>query len=268
MVFDLVNIANSQKVVDATKSRGKSELQGPEDSTGETTIEFMKKSKRLVSLIVGTDPSSLGLHPAVYFYSASGRHQPTAFLAVVSLMKELSERGRLPAFTKARRSFENFLIDHKDLANQITARIGSGAKGFNKLKLLFSTILDMVIATKSEQDILAAIKDDQNFYFLNFEEKAPPRGKKISTDVKSEVFLRQAFANPIRCQICDGLIGAKSITFDHITRKEDGGLGTVQNAQMAHPYCNSGFKEKNHHESKAMQRESDADSEADSDAEY
>ncbi len=33
-----------------------------------------------------------------------------------------------------------------------------------------------------------------------------------------------------------------AISIDHIVRKEDGGIGTIDNAQLAHPYCNTTIK--------------------------
>ena len=64
LIFDLVNIANGVT----------NETELGDDETGEETIRFLKKTKRLLFRINGTDPSSLGLHPAVYFYSITGRY--------------------------------------------------------------------------------------------------------------------------------------------------------------------------------------------------
>jgi hypothetical protein len=36
---------------------------------------------------------------------------------------------------------------------------------------------------------------------------------------------------------------SQSISIDHKDRKEDGGLSTPENAQVTHPYCNTGYKE-------------------------
>jgi len=36
------------------------------------------------------------------------------------------------------------------------------------------------------------------------------------------------------------------MTIDHIKRKEDGGRASMENAQLTHPYCNSGYKEAQH----------------------
>lgn len=45
-----------------------------------------------------------------------------------------------------------------------------------------------------------------------------------------------------RCCICSAAIHFNSISIDHIVRKQDGGLGTVDNAQLSHPFCNTGVK--------------------------
>jgi hypothetical protein len=66
--------------------------------------------------------------------------------------------------------------------------------------------------------------------------------KKFNTDKKSEIYIRDVLQNAPRCKICNGLIHRNSISIDHIQRKEDGGLGTVDNGQITHPYCNTGYK--------------------------
>ena len=33
-----------------------------------------------------------------------------------------------------------------------------------------------------------------------------------------------------------------AISVDHIERKQDGGKATIENAQLTHPYCNTGVK--------------------------
>lgn len=38
------------------------------------------------------------------------------------------------------------------------------------------------------------------------------------------------------------MIHFNSIFIDHIKRREDGGLGTVDNAQLTHPFCNTTIK--------------------------
>ena len=35
---------------------------------------------------------------------------------------------------------------------------------------------------------------------------------------------------------------AKSASYDHIVRRENGGLGDTENGQITHPYCNQSIK--------------------------
>lgn len=65
--------------------------------------------------------------------------------------------------------------------------------------------------------------------------------------MSSAIYLREALAKELTCGICGARLHSKSITLDHIQRKQDGGLGTPHNAQLAHPYCNDGYKEKKSH---------------------
>ncbi|WP_082866312.1 HNH endonuclease [Marinomonas gallaica] len=46
----------------------------------------------------------------------------------------------------------------------------------------------------------------------------------------------------LKCSICGGLIHQTSISYDHIIRKQDGGLGSASNASLMHPYCNTTVK--------------------------
>ncbi len=57
-----------------------------DDDTGEKTIHVLRKVDRVMSRITGNEISSLGLHPAVYFYSSTGRHWDTLFVAMVKVI--------------------------------------------------------------------------------------------------------------------------------------------------------------------------------------
>jgi hypothetical protein len=86
---------------------------------------------------------------------------------------------------------------------------------------------------------------DARFSSLTLQEDSKPlkAGKQFPSDTKSEAFMKEAIATAMTCKICEGYIHVNSITVDHIERKEDGGSGTIDNAQLAHPYCNTGYKE-------------------------
>jgi hypothetical protein len=233
LVFEFVNQANG--VTASSKLSA--------DATGDQTIQFLNNCKTLANRMSGTHPSSLGLHPAVYFYSQSGRYQPTAFLAVVAFLQELEANKRFRAFTSVRRKFEEFLLEHRVLVNQVTNKFGSGLKGFSRLKQLFIYLLEELEASKSSDEILDAMEKHKDFSFLQPREVVENEaGKNFAPDAKSAIYLRNALEASLRCQICYGLIHRNSISIDHVVRKADGGTGDPDNGQLTHPYCNTTIK--------------------------
>lgn len=233
LVFEFVNLANAVKP-DTTLS---------EDESGESTLKMLKACKKVVDRISGTHASSLGLHPVVYFYSSNGRYQPTAFLAVVALIGEFEKNNYYRTFIETRRSFEDFLIKNKILVNQVTVKYGSAAKGYARLKHLFSFLIDQFSRGESEEEIVKALGDNPEFSFLQPAEKESHHSAKdFNSDAKSAVFLRDALKDPLRCKICGGLIHRNAISIDHIQRRSECGRGAADNGQLTHPYCNTTIK--------------------------
>lgn len=234
LVFDFVNIANEVK----------DESTVQDDPDGSLTIDYLKKCHSTLNRITGTHPSSLGLHPVIYFYSPAGRYQPTSFFAMILVIRELEQQTKLNSFIISRQQFEEFLLKYKILTQQVVYRHGSGTKGFIPLSNLLLLILDRIIEGKSDAQIIDAIQNNTLFSYLQPKEilAQESRGKDFSAETKSAAFLRDALQAPLRCKICNGLIHFNSISIDHITRKQDGGLGIVDNAQLSHPYCNTTFK--------------------------
>lgn len=60
------------------------------------------------------------------------------------------------------------------------------------------------------------------------------------------MIIREEMDKELRCAICGARLHFKSISVDHVVRREDGGASTEDNAQLAHPYCNTGRKEHLH----------------------
>lgn len=233
LILDLVNLINDIKSEDALKT----------DSTGEETIKFLINTRKIMQRISGNHPSSLGLHPVVYFYSQQGRYQSTSLLAVVQLMKDFQRKKYFDTFIRGRRESEDFILKYKNFVQQINNRTRIGMKGYKPIKELYQFIIEATEKGFNEENIIKSLKADRRFSYLKtdyihvFEAK-----KEFSRETKSEAFLKEALKNPIRCKICGGLIHRNSITIDHIDRKEDGGLGIIDNAQIAHPYCNTTYK--------------------------
>jgi hypothetical protein len=233
LVFEFVNLVN----------HAKNEAKLEPDLTGDETLSYLKNCQSIANRISGTHASSLGLHPAVYFYSSTGRYQPTAFMAVVALMQSFEERNLFRDFTKIRRTFEDFLLRHRILVNQITIKYGSGPKGYARLHQLLAWLVDQFIANIDEKSIIAEMAKHEDFSFLQPAEKQNPEaGAGFSSDAKSAVFLRDALKEPLRCAICGGLIHRNAISIDHVVRRSEGGKGHSDNGQLTHPYCNTTVK--------------------------
>ncbi|KAA5534872.1 DUF262 domain-containing protein [Taibaiella lutea] len=235
LILDLINITNDIK----------SDIDLIDDLDGTETINYLKKTKKRLNRITGTHASSLGLHPAIYFYSTTGRYQVTAFYTILYIMQGLETKPEaLNKFIEVRSNFEDFLMSYKSIVNQTNTKFGSGLKSYRKLSNLFLHIITQLQNGKTENEILLSFQRNQDFDYINPEKIDYDEylRKDFSTETKSGIFLLSALKNPIKCSICNSLIHKNSITVDHIKRKEDGGLGIIDNGQLAHPYCNTTFK--------------------------
>jgi HNH endonuclease len=158
-------------------------------------------------------------------------------------MKELERRDAFKAFTGVRVAFEQFVLDNKSFSNQVTVKIGSGPKGFLRLKNLYVRVFDALQENLTREQILEVLRKDREFSFLTPDERlVEGSSNQFSKETKSATFLRDAIAGAPRCKICKCLLHFNSIQIDHIVRKQDGGLGILENAQLSHPFCNSTIK--------------------------
>jgi len=201
----------------------------------------LKNTVKIVRRFTTTHPSSLGLHPAVYFYSEKGRYQPTAFMAWIELVKDFDTNNGFDRFIEIRSELEKTLVSYKYLTNQITAKYGSALKGYRQLKEVYELLIDLVSKGRSTEEVGIELKN--TFPYLNMDYKGEiARSPDFNANTKSEVFINAALSEAPKCKICNSYIHLKSITIDHVDRKEDGGIGVAGNGQIAHPYCNSTYK--------------------------
>jgi hypothetical protein len=244
LIFDFVNIANGLPVIDASKAKRELRLIEQVAPDEAETLAVMKNASKLARRITGIHPSSLGLHPAVYFYSSSGRHQPTAVLAMAALLTEFERNDKFIQFSKIRGRFEAFLLSHKMFINQITLRYGSMAKGFRQLKEYYEYLIVQLGAGKSEEEIESLLKNHDRYQIL-VKEKAmlTKKPKAFSQATKQLVYINEALEKSFYCRVCEARIDTKSMHLDHDEDKKFGGLGTAANGRWLHPFCDSTFKD-------------------------
>ncbi|MBF0305441.1 MAG: HNH endonuclease [Alphaproteobacteria bacterium] len=235
-VFDLVNLVNGVGSKDKLA----------EDTDGSATLGYMRVVLDRITRVTTTHAGSLGLHPLAYFYTRGGTFQPIAFLAVLQVVKKMAERGQLDRFTAVRRKFEEFLMAHKEAFTLIVKRQGSGHRSRPGLEAFLEMTLAGLWAGKTDAEIIESLSADPRFSF--FATQAPIRegsntDKAFSSNAKTAAFVAELSQNGVRCGICGALLHRNSMQTDHIVRKADGGGAHAANAQVAHPYCNSTFKE-------------------------
>lgn len=242
LIFDFVNISNGIPVIDASKTKKGLQLVEQEKPNESETITTMRNADKLARRITGTHPSSLGLHPAVYFYAANGRHQPTTVLAIASLLIDFPEDGFIK-FTTVRSKFEQFLLDHKMFINQITLRHGSMTKGYRQIKDYYQFVLNHFIDGKTSDEIENALREHDKYQILVKEKPITTKKvKSFSQNLKQVKYINDALDTPFICALCGARIDNKSMHLDHEQDKKYGGLGTADNARWLHPYCDSTYK--------------------------
>jgi hypothetical protein len=151
--------------------------------------------------------------------------------------------NHLDTFTSHRHDFEELLLKYKYFINQIVRHYGSGSRGLTALTRLYRYLFDGVVGGRTDLEIVPAMIEDERLAFLKpIVDKDKGTKKDFTSERKSAVFLRQAIESALRCGICRARVHVRSITIDHMQRKQDGGVATEDNGQVAHPYCNTTFK--------------------------
>jgi hypothetical protein len=234
LILELTRIANDYKDGE--------ELD--EDLTGSETIKALTNTRRIVRRINSLNSGSLGLHPAIYFYSLDGRYKPASFYVIALLVKRLeSSPAKLKQFTEARQAFEEWLITHDYYAEQLIRKARTATAAYPIVVNLYEKVIELAGSGLNPREITATLEKMPEYSQIA---KPTPDETGVTaafnTSAKSAVFIKEALAQALRCNICKGYIHRNSITIDHDLRKAEGGMGTVENGKLTHPYCNTTYK--------------------------
>jgi hypothetical protein len=233
-LFDLVNLVND------VPSKGKA--LADEDKDGSKTIKCLSNTRAVLRRISSAHPSSLGLHPALYFYSQGGVFQPAALLSFIALIKAWDTPDFI-RFTDVRMNFEQFLLTHRGVTDAIR-ELGSGSRSRPRIVALYARLIERFAAGESVEKVAGSIASEPGFGFIASEPEDDPTyveatGEKFNRSVKGGAFLRQALPSAVKCAKCGGLIHRNGIQVGHKHARRDGGSGQLSNAQLEHPLCNS-----------------------------
>lgn len=236
LILDFVNIVNEDLI--------KKDLKDEDDADGNETIKFLTNCRKVAQRINSNHPGSLGLHPVVYFYSRDGRHKIASFFAITSLIMEFNKKNTYSEFIKVRKQFEELLIQYDYLIQQIVRKYRGAFPSHTYIKTFYVTCINKLVEGKTPSEVVNELINTTEFIYLTqaVAENETAATKSFSDEIKSAAFIREALNSTLRCSICGGYMHKNSITIDHIIRKQDGGSGACDNAQLAHPYCNSTVK--------------------------
>lgn len=237
-VFDLINNINRSPAADATNKRVKKE-DFVADEDGEQTVAYLTETRRTIWRLCSNHPSSLGLHPALYFYARSGVFQPSALLAFIDLFRDWKTEDFL-RLTNVRAQFEDFLLSNRGITEAVR-RLGSGSRSRPRIVALYRRVIADLQSGLTIADLAKALSDDPAFDFLISipEEMLELGDGSFSREMKGAAYLQGALPASLKCPTCGGLIHRNGMQVGHVQPKREGGPGVLSNSQMQHPFCNS-----------------------------
>jgi hypothetical protein len=190
MLFDLVTVINDVSVPDSSHKRATKDDALGADLDGSSTIKYLSNVRTMLRRICSNHPSSLGLHPAPYFYSPGGVFQAGALLAFTTLFKGW-DTPDFVAFTKARAGFEEFLLAHRGITDAVR-QLGSGNRSRPRILAFYRKVISAIDEGKTTSEIHDILSKDTDFSFLVVD--APPKrgtpGGKFNRETKGSAFLR------------------------------------------------------------------------------
>ena len=95
------------------------------------------------------------------------------------------------------------------------------------------------------EQLVERVRSNGEFNYLQTEivdnEEATVKGN-FARGKRQQIKLRALVENLPKCPICGGYMDTKSVSVDHIVRKQDGGTNSFENGQITHLYCNTTYK--------------------------
>ena len=227
-------------VIDGENKESKESMLYQDDEDGDNTLRTLLQLRTVVLRMTGNTSGSLGLHPAVYFYSAAGNHWDAIFISMLRVIAKAvrnNDDDFFKLFTKNRKTLEALFLSNKALLAQANVVIGSKLRIDRWANLIEKTARGKLFENGVTQDeILEALEVTGRVFASEVAEASSG----FSNSTKSAVFLSESIQRALKCPLCGGLIAAeKSVSYDHIRPRAKGGTGARTNAQMTHPYCNS-----------------------------
>ena len=215
-----------------------------DDLDGSLTVLHLKQTRKIVRMLNSSHASSLGLHPIIYFYAKNGSFRVSAFYAFTLFIMELEQRRKKNLFIKHRNNFEKIFYDNSDAVQIIARKKRSAKNGMATVKDFFFEILNTLETGIEREQVMAIIRSKKDYDYLPINISFEDNESEVDFNAsqKSEIYIMNSIKAAPKCAICGGLLHRNSISIDHIERIQDGGIACLDNGQLSHPYCNTGYK--------------------------
>lgn len=214
-----------------------------DDESGEETFGVLRKARAALERISGNGAGSLGLHPAVYFYNEKGKQSRFMFLGIFHMVVSKisnNDTAFFVKFTKARERLEKFLIINKSLLGILLQNTSRGTR-VSKIKELIEFLVSEMSDGRdvSVEQAMTKIGAKARIFDITTTQTS----QAFSDDTKSSIFLKKSLQNALKCPVCGGLLDpAKSVSYDHVVPVREGGVGSAENCELVHPFCNTAVK--------------------------
>jgi hypothetical protein len=244
--FDLVLQTNRLAIPDSSRRKAPTVAESPDDLDGKSTVEYLRRARKIARLICSNDPSSLGLHPALYFYTPDGVFQSAALFNAADWFIDLESKGKLNSFLKVREAFESLILDHPVVVKPPAHKLGSGSRTRARMVSLYGRIYELLKEGKSAAEVWDTVTQEPDFLFLVQDDKEQKEkalvgtpGKRFSRKAKAASYFAQALPTAPKCPLCGGRLHTNGMVGDHKEELSKGGTSASANARMVHPICNS-----------------------------
>lgn len=185
---------------------------------------------------------------ATPLFTKGGAFSPWAFLAWAKIIDSLFARDRANDFSAAREPLEEFLLENKWAMTEIIHKNGSGHRSTPWLERYWRFVTEQFMAGMTVEQVTAGIPKEKGFDFLQTRTpviRLPGEnsGRNISASTRTAAIWDAALPGAPRCPYCCSRYHRNSIHGDHVLAKRDGGDGRPSNVAIAHPYCDSTYKD-------------------------
>ncbi len=245
--FNMVRLTDGQTILSNRKPEAYSNVAFPDDR-GVAATELLRNVRKHLRLITTKSAESLGLHPLVYFYAINGRFQEVSFLAALQFTQQLKQKNKLNEFTRVRANFEEYLFKNRKYVSSTISKWGGGNRSLQRIVLLYEFVFRLLVQGMDVGDISDSLLLQDVFKYLKANGASTlimngnGKGGAASQQARSEAFINEFMDNTMKCAICNGVMHANSVSFDHKQRRREGGDGSSGNLRPTHPYCNTGYR--------------------------